>query len=348
MSVVDLAAGVCGLAVFLWRVGWRDQRPLRRAPMGGWPSVGVIVPCRNEEGNLPALLPSLRAQDYPDFEILVVDDESSDRTAEVAREAGVRVIPTGPRPPGWVGKNWACWEGARAARGEILLFTDADTLHSPGSLMDAVSYLNHSGAQVLTAPPYHRCLRFYEKALGLFHILPLAATAYRQRPTLARVFAIGQYLVFRKEAYWGCGGHEQIRSALAEDIELARLALRLGLRYAVFPASGLYGVQMYAGPREFARGWVRLLRLGMARTSAASFVETVLLLNLFAFCLFSRNWEGILVFAAGVGALAFVQRRHGEFALWGALLAPLNVLLFVALSAWAVLQSGTEDFHCLA
>ena len=118
-----------------------------RHPVNGAVLASVVVPARNEEASLDACLRSLIAQSGVDFEIVVVDDDSSDRTRQIALSfPGVRVIDAPPLPQGWVGKNNALVAGAEAARGEWLLFTDADTVHLPGSLARAIAEARHRGA----------------------------------------------------------------------------------------------------------------------------------------------------------------------------------------------------------
>ncbi len=118
--------------------------------------VSIVVPARNEEATIEACLRSLTSQDYPAFEILVVDDQSSDRTAEIVRgiprgrAREVRLVPGAPLPQGWFGKPWACAQGAALARGSRILFTDADTVHAPGLLARAVAGLEEDRADVLT------------------------------------------------------------------------------------------------------------------------------------------------------------------------------------------------------
>jgi len=116
------------------------------------PRVSVVIAARNEELDLPATLDDLLAQDYPDLEIIVVEDSSTDRTGEVidARAPRVRRINPPPLPEGWVGKNWACWTGARAATGEWLLFLDADVRTHPAAVRTVVAWAEREHADLAT------------------------------------------------------------------------------------------------------------------------------------------------------------------------------------------------------
>ena len=167
---------LAGLFLALWMSGWLVLFRLPRCRNGNegpYPRVSVIIPARNEEKNLPRLLRSLREQDLQPDEVLVVDDGSTDRTAEFARREGARVLTSEPLPPGWRGKAWACHQGARAAQGEVLLFLDADTFFLPGGyrrLLD--TFLSVGGA--LSVAPYHEVRRPYEQLSAFFNLLMLA------------------------------------------------------------------------------------------------------------------------------------------------------------------------------
>jgi glycosyltransferase involved in cell wall biosynthesis len=125
--------------------------------------VSIIVPARNEARNLPRLLPTLLSQAYPDFEVLVVDDASTDETAALAARAGARVLSTSGPPPGWTGKCNACWQGAQAARGEWLLFVDADTTHTPLTLASAIAWAAAQRAEAASFILRLECRTFWER-----------------------------------------------------------------------------------------------------------------------------------------------------------------------------------------
>ena len=176
-----------GAAVALGRLGGRLEAD-PPAP-SAFPGVSIVIPARDEEHNLPSLLASLRAIDYPAYEVIVVDDNSSDRTAAVAEAGGARVLRGLPLPPGWNGKNWACHQAVKIATGELLLFTDADTVHRADGLRRAVGFLEAKNADLVSALPYHRCPTWWERLLGPFHALVLVATAHR-RPRPRRLYAV--------------------------------------------------------------------------------------------------------------------------------------------------------------
>lgn len=320
-----------GLAVLLWRTqAWRHPKNLQLDPQS-LPKVSIIVPCRNEESNVSDLLYTLTSLKGINSEIILVDDDSTDQTVAIAKRFNIQVVHAPQKPPNWVGKSWACWHGANAATGEILFFTDADTRHGQTSLHQALSFMASKKADLISAPPFHLCKNAYEKFLGLFHILPMVAASFNNSKNPNRLYAIGQYLLFQREAYFHIGGHQTVANSLTEDIDLAKAVLNSGLNYAIFPDSSLYQVQMYNDFRSFFQGWKRLLRLGMKKVGMVSFIEITLVFHLFT--------QPSIAMIFGVGILAWLQKKHGAFSMAGAPLAILSVLLFTCLSIAALMDS---------
>src|SRR5881227_2239325 len=201
-------------------------------PATAQPTISVIVPARDEEASLGACLESLVAQTGASFEIIVVDDGSTDRTREIAQSfSGVRVVDAGPLLQGWTGKNNAMSAGAKQARGEWLLFTDADTLHSLTSLARGLTEAELCQAQLLSYSPEQEVRGFWEKAVMPVIFAELTRT-YRTEdvndPASPAAAANGQYLLITREAYDAVGGHAAVIRSLLEDVELARAVKRSG------------------------------------------------------------------------------------------------------------------------
>src|SRR5882762_10720510 len=182
------------------------------------PEVSIIVPARNEEASLGNCLESLTAQTGVGFEIIVVDDGSTDRTREIAQSfAKVRVISAGPLPDGWTGKNNAVIAGAKEGRAQWLLFTDADTVHLPGSLARALAEAKREGADLLSYSPEQAAVTFAERAVMPVIFAELAAKypPQRVREQNSRIAAAnGQYLLVRREAYDAVGGHAAVATEI--------------------------------------------------------------------------------------------------------------------------------------
>jgi Glycosyl transferase family 2 len=328
----------------IWLIFWRYHRPLAKSgfdPPRIWPRLSVIVPARDEEHNLLSLLPSLCEQDYPNFEVIVVDDGSTDRTAAVARDFSVRLVTGKPRPDDWRGKQWACWQGASAATGEIFLFTDADTWHRPGSLRAAVAELVARGADVLTALPFHESKSWWEAVMGPFHLLLLAVTRPFAAPKPRRVFAIGQYLMFTRTGYDRIGGHYAVREDIVEDLPLANTALKAKLNYVVFLGKPLFNVRMYRSLKEFFAGWRRNFRAGFAYGHPAQSIEVTAMIAAIC-CILSPSPLHLAMGILVALVMASRQRQLGRFSIWGALIPFFALLLFIGITIAAVLDNACK------
>lgn len=233
------------------------------------PTVSIIVPARNEEANIAACLESLAIQTGVPFEIIVVDDHSTDRTQDIAgsfspRYDNVRVIEAAPLPANCTGKNNAVSTGARAARGEWLLFTDADTVHLPGSLARAVAEAKEFNADMLSYSPEQIAVSFWEMA-----ILPVvfAELARQYPPTKVSdpnssiAAANGQYILIRREAYDAIGGHATVANEILEDVALARLVKQSGRKLRFRYAADAVRTRMYRNFAQLREGWTKNLAL---------------------------------------------------------------------------------------
>ena len=227
------------------------------------PEVSVIVPARNEAANLENCLRSLVGQPGPSYEIIVVDDHSTDRTREIAEEFPATVISADPLPDGWSGKCNACWSGARVAKGKWLLFTDADTKHSEDSISQGLHEAQENGAAMLSYSPKQEVHSFAERALMPLIFAELAAT-YRPKevsdPNSPAAAANGQYLLIRRDAYDAVGGHAAVAQAILEDVELAKRVKQAGYKLQ-FRLSDAVTTRMYRSFPQMWEGWTKNLAL---------------------------------------------------------------------------------------
>jgi glycosyltransferase involved in cell wall biosynthesis len=227
--------------------------------------VSIIVPARNEEENLKSCLDSLIGQSGVSFEVIVVDDHSTDRTREIAEAyEGVRVIDAGPLPPGWTGKNNAVTTGAQAAQGDWLLFTDADTVHLPGSLARAINEAEENQADLLSYSPEQIAITFWEMAVLPVVFAELAREYPPKKvsdPNSPAAAANGQYLLIRREAYESIGGHAAVATSILEDVALARAAKAAGKRIRFRYAADAVRTRMYRNFRQLREGWTKNLAL---------------------------------------------------------------------------------------
>lgn len=229
------------------------------------PQISVIIPARNEEASLGTCLQSLVSQTGVPFELIVVNDHSTDRTAAIATSfPNVRVIDAGPMPSGWTGKNSAVATGARAAHGSWLLFTDADTIHSPGSLVLALTEAEENHADLLSYSPEQIAITFWEMA-----VLPVVFAELARRyppskvsdPNSPEAAANGQYMLITREAYDAVGGHASVATSILEDVALARAVKASGRTIRFRYAAGAVRTRMYRNFAQLREGWTKNLAL---------------------------------------------------------------------------------------
>ena len=259
----------------LARLGRRTPELSTAPPVTDGPLISVVIPARNESRVIATVLGSVLESRYAALEIIVVDDRSTDDTA--ARVAGiaerdprVRLIEGEPLPEGWFGKPWACVQGARAARGEILVFTDADTRHAPDLLPHAAGALHAERADLLTISPRQRCETFWERVV-MPQIWFLLGVRYHPRAVnrarRARdVIANGQFIMVRRDAYDRVGTHAAVRGEVAEDLALAQAFFAAGLRSWFAFAESLMETRMYESLPHLVEGWSKNIYLGGRRS----------------------------------------------------------------------------------
>jgi chlorobactene glucosyltransferase len=262
-----VAAGV----TLLTRTHKPDLRDYRPLPPERCPLLSVIVPARNEARNIQRCLTSLRASRHPRLEIIVVDDRSGDGTGDLARRAAgadprVSVLAGTALPEGWYGKPWACWQGYETSRGEVLLFTDADTVHAPQLHGLALAALAAERADLLTVVPHQELGGLWERVVQPFFFLLLGlrfGTPERvNRSTRPRdAIANGQFLMVTRESYQWVGGHRAVRNTVVEDLMMAAVYRRAGKRHFMAISEDL-SVRMYTSLRGIVAGWTKNLFAG--------------------------------------------------------------------------------------
>ena len=254
-----------------------------------WPKISVMVPARNEENDVGMCLASLATQDYPEMELIVVDDESTDATLDRAREAlkgmpSARIVEGRPRPgPGWIGKSWALTQGAEQATGKWLLFIDADVYHHPAAIRQAMALAMDRGMDAVSIMPRIDCPSFWEKCvMPLFAALTVLVEPLDRanHPEAGGSRLSGAFILVRRSVYEAVGGHAAVSSQILEDMALARRLKQHGARTWLTFTHDLTHTRMYHNFHELWRGLVRLsfpmlddslARLGLAYLASLMF-----------------------------------------------------------------------------
>jgi glycosyltransferase involved in cell wall biosynthesis len=317
----------------------------------------VIVPARNEAACLGGCLQSLTSQSEEifelgrDWELIVVDDHSEDSTAQIARGvAGVTVIEAGPLEEGWTGKANALWTAAQKARGRWLLFTDADTVHEPGSLRHAIHEAERHKAGMLSYSPRQLVSGLAQRSLMplIFCELALAYPPAKVSDPVQRVAAAnGQFLLIEREAYRKLGGHAIVCDKVLEDVELATLAKRrrIGVRFRY--AGEAVSARMYRTTAAMIEGWTKNLKLLFSNALALALWRALDILLLFALPVLAVElWHARLgahglQWLCGGWMLALIWLRtlfrfyarvaKSNFPFVDCLISPLGLPLFVVL-----------------
>jgi chlorobactene glucosyltransferase len=340
------------------------------APPADPPLVSVLVPARNEELNIGTCIGSLLAQDWPRFEVIVLDDRSEDGTGEILRsfnDPRLRVIGGSELPEGWVGKNWACHQLSEAARGEWMLFLDADTRHEPGFLSALLAYAQTTRADLLSAWPRLVMHTLGEKLIISMIVLlgmilyPHALIQLLQRkPHLARFIprkrlrmlgaANGQSLLFRRESYARIGGHAALHDHLVEDVAFGRtVAARIGegMRLINCDAIRFSSCRMY---RSFSEAWLGFVKNGRAAFEdniagfwlVGAFVVIGLLYPFIAIFLPHAPHGIVLAEIAIIYFMRFLLCARFRISWLAALLHPLTIILSQGIGFHSLVRTGRK------
>lgn len=324
--VAWILVGCCALAALFYtfiafRIVWTFSRApqvrdglAEAAPVGGWPLVSIIVPAHNEERVIADCLASLLASDYPELEVVVVLDRCSDGTREIVRpfaerESRFRAIENAACPPDWAGKCNAARVGAEAARGRLLLFTDADVRFDPALVRAAVGLLRRDRLGLLSLLPRVVAAAWYERvvqpiaAMTLMQMYPIDKVnrGYRRRP-----FANGQFMLFERSVYEGIGGHAATKHDLLEDIAFARQVDASGARVGLAMAVDMLEVRMYGSFAALQEGWKRIF-IEASRRRVRRLREKALLVLML----------GVGTPVAQIGALVAGATAGGAALSWG-------------------------------
>lgn len=260
--------------IFLWKIPvLKNRDKLNNLSY----KISIIIPARNEEKPIGQLLHSIEHQTFKPHEIIVIDDQSEDATAEVAKREGCIVMTSKDLPEGWTGKPWACWQGAQEATGDIFLFLDADTFLEPEGLSKIVSaYLKKGG--LLSIQPFHQMKRRYERLSAIFNMIAMAGTnAFTLLGSKVKPMgAFGPCMICSKEDYFSVGGHEKARGEVLESLTIGREFLKTKREVHCYGGKGTISFRMYPkGLRSLVEGFSKGFGTGANAMSVVSLLMIV-------------------------------------------------------------------------
>jgi len=313
--------------------------------------ISIIIPARNEETNIARLLESIQQQSLPPLETIVVNDGSTDNTASIASQLGARVVDVEALPDGWMGKPWACQQGAHAANAansateDWLLFLDADLILEPSAL-EALSQVCAGSDQVHSVCPHHVIKQPYEQLSAYFNVLMLAGVnAFgigKSATDNAALF--GQCLLISQKHYQQVNGHETVKDKALENFHLARQFKQLGIQCSCYLGKGLIHMRMFPnGIGELWSSWKKGFTNGAAHTAPRALLLSSLWISgmmLTIVCLilsFTSCASNLFILVTALAFLIYacqslrVFKLAGTFSAWNALFFPLSLLFYQTL-----------------
>ena len=288
-----------------------DEPPVIENLEGKTPLVSIIVPMRNEEKNTRCCIGSLFSQNYPNFEIIAVDDWSKDNTLNILKELAsihnnLRVMEGNAVPKDWVGKSYALWQGVKQAKGDWLLFVDADTASEPCMLTSVIKYVDENKIDMLSISPFQVLETFWERVIqpvvlsSIYYAFP-----YRiiNDPRSKIAAANGQFILIRQSVYKAIGGHSAVKNRIVEDVALANLVKGRGYRLHFVRGKRLIKTRMYTNFGEIWEGWTKNIFFELGRKWRRVIFSIVILLACGFIPPILFTWSVVKVFFQGAYTL---------------------------------------------
>lgn len=305
--------------------------------------VSVIIPARNEEANLGHLLEGLTKQKVSPFEIICVDDQSEDRTSEIAKSFGTKLVTVKDKPEGWTGKSWACHMGAENASGELLLFLDADVGLRPDALARLARAYRESLCTVVSVQPYHSVEKCYEQLSIFFNAVGVGANGMCMPFKSKSAGLFGPIILISRESYDVVGGHHSVRTSITDDLALGEHLDEKKIEYRLLLGGDAISVRMYGGGiKQLIEGWSKNYATGALKTSPPMLLVTVIWLG--AHIAVPLNLESsalklgltqLAIYSAIYIVLAIqlrrISSRIGSFKSWVSILFPIPLTAFIAI-----------------
>ncbi|MBK1854628.1 glycosyltransferase [Verrucomicrobiaceae bacterium 5K15] len=313
--------------------------------------ISVIIPARDEEKNIHTLLTSLNELSVKAHEVIVVNDGSTDRTAEIARDLGAMVFDSKPLPTDWKGKPWACQQGAELATGEWLLFLDADTRLEPKAIAQLRHLTDHEN-HVFSICPWHTVKRPYEQLSAFFNLLMVVGmNAFSlDRKSIDDTRLVGQCILIPSSIYRECGGHASVRGEILENYQLSKVLKSMGIKRCCYLGKNSVTMRMFPGGLiELWRSWKKGFISGAAEVPGMTIFWTSLWITgmvtaTVALALVAAEQTPLFLTLSASAYLIhamqcwIVFRRVGSFAWYNALLFPVSLIFYHLLFFTAIID----------
>lgn len=322
------------------------------------PFLSILIPARNEEAVIARTVRAILMQTVQDFELIILDDQSDDDTQTqiwqtVRSDVRVQVVDGRPLPDGWLGKNWACHQLAQLAKGELLLFFDADVQLAPSALASLLMMQHRTQADLLTIWPTQQTQTWAERLVvpllgfAILSYLPIWPVHHSRLAPFAA--ANGQCLLFTQNGYTQCGGHTAVKQNIVEDVALAKRIKQAGLRLWMADGNRLIGCRMYHNWSEVEAGFAKNILAGHGNSTLFLMLSTLFHWLIFLFpwlwLVAGGGWWAVGLIILGIGlrwtTAVFTLQRPRD-----ALLMPLSILLMTRIAMRSVRWhlSGTTSW----
>ncbi len=311
-----------------------------------FPSVSIIIPARNEEHNIGHLLDSIHEQQFKADEVIVVNDGSTDRTGEIGIAKGAIVIESQSLPEGWLGKSWACYQGAQHTNSDLFIFLDADTEFEDNGLQKIMhTYMNTvheddtEGGVVLSIAPYHKVKKLYEELSAVFNIITLGSmNAFTPLKSLKTTGLFGPSLIVHRNNYYKINGHESVKHRMLENVFMAAKFRAKNIPLKCLGGRGTLSYRMYPkGLKDLVNGWTKAFASGLGQTSfltllliifwiSGGFIVSVFLIR----SIFENSgfFYWILLYCGFSIQMYWMLKRIGSFKIISALFFPFHLVFY--------------------
>lgn len=300
------------LLIFLWNLYITRKRKILKIESSILPFVSVLIPARNEQDNIKQCVNSLYGQEYPSYEVIVLNDHSTDKTKEVLAELKIKypelkIISGKELPEGWIGKSFACHQLEKAAKGDWLLFTDADTIHNSNSIQTGIVTALTRNADLLSVVPYQITKTYAEKlVIPILHFISFSLLPFyflEKKGFKQFTIAIGQYMLFKKSSLEKIGGYESVKSEMVEDVSMGKLIKKNKMQLLVINGIQMVSCRMY---RNFAQVWEGFSKNIFAGLGFSFITMMLIIISYLVLFIMPFFWATYFLISQGFSLLSFL------------------------------------------